>query len=422
MKIGKKVLTEALRVLGKMVSQTSPETVLRQVRFLGCGNTMTAMATDGREVIALRLEAEAKEDVDFAVEYKALREIVRTAKGAVELQGVKATWPEMPVVPADAESIDLPENFAGLLALAAPVVDRFEVRRTLQGIDLSADGIAVTDGRQLLHLPVNWSLKTNLALPFPHALLAAAPQGPGKLWCWSDCFKLEIGSFSWTGRSLGNYPNWKQVIPEDKALDYRITLRETEPLTAFLKTAPDHPPFHGIEFNVTPEGVVVIPMDFPGMELKVDAEFTGVRPRAVLSLNKYTLLRMLQQGYHSFRAHSDGMMPVIAEGGAGRFIAMPLRMNRPAAVPSPTQSTQTNQPTQEVKTMEQETKKPEVEPISAFDELNANVEELRSKLKSLCEDSAVLVRKIKEAALQQKQKEREFIQAKRAIERIKMAI
>ncbi|MGE4564697.1 MAG: hypothetical protein AB7F32_07495, partial [Victivallaceae bacterium] len=308
------------------------------------------------------------------------------------------------------------------LALAAPVVDRFEVRRTLQGINLSADGIAVTDGRQLLHLPVDWSLKANLTLPFPHALLAAAPQGLGKLWCWGDCFKLEIGSFSWIGRSLGNYPNWKQVIPEDKALDYRITLREIEPLTAFLKTVPDHPPYHGIEFNVTPQGVVVIPMDFPEMALKVDAEFTGVRPRAVLSLNKYTLLRMLQQGYHSFRAHSDGMMPVIAEGGAGRFIAMPLRLNRPVTVPAPTQPIRTNQPTKGVTTMEQETKKPETEAVSAFDELNANVEELRSKLKSLCEDSAVLVRKIKEAALQQKQKEREFIQAKRAIERIKMAI
>lgn len=57
------------------------------------------------------------------------------------------------------------------------------------------------------------------------------------------CFKLEIGSLSWIGRSLGNYPNWKQVIPEDKALDYRITLRETEALTAFLKAVPDHSPF-----------------------------------------------------------------------------------------------------------------------------------------------------------------------------------
>ena len=49
MKIEKKVLTEALRVLGKVVSQTSREAVLRQVRLVGCGDTVTAMATDGSE-------------------------------------------------------------------------------------------------------------------------------------------------------------------------------------------------------------------------------------------------------------------------------------------------------------------------------------------------------------------------------------
>ena len=57
-----------------------------------------------------------------------------------------------------------------------------------------------------------------------------------------------------------------------------------------------------------------------------------------------------------------------------------------------------------------------------LDELNANVEEFRGKLKLLLDESGVLIRKVKEVALVQKQKERDFIQAKRAIERIRMAI
>lgn len=66
---------------------------------------------------------------------------------------------------------------------------------------------------------------------------------------------------------------------------------------------------------------------------------------------------------------------------------------------------------------------PEVVPVvSPLDELNANVDELRGKLKALLDDTVCLTRKVKEAALQQKQKEREFVQARRAIERIKMAI
>ena len=57
-----------------------------------------------------------------------------------------------------------------------------------------------------------------------------------------------------------------------------------------------------------------------------------------------------------------------------------------------------------------------------MDELNANVEEFRNKLKLLLDESAALTRKVKEVALVQKQKERDFIQARRAIERIRMAI
>ena len=57
-----------------------------------------------------------------------------------------------------------------------------------------------------------------------------------------------------------------------------------------------------------------------------------------------------------------------------------------------------------------------------LDELNANVEEFRNKLKLLLDESAALTRKVKEVALVQKQKERDFIPARRAIERIRMAI
>ena len=60
--------------------------------------------------------------------------------------------------------------------------------------------------------------------------------------------------------------------------------------------------------------------------------------------------------------------------------------------------------------------------VTPLDELNTNVEEFRNKLKLLLDESSVLIRKVKEVALQQKQKERDFIQAKRAIERIRIAI
>ena len=47
MRIEKKTLIDALRVLGKVVCQTSPVELYRSVRFVGDGDGVCAMAADG---------------------------------------------------------------------------------------------------------------------------------------------------------------------------------------------------------------------------------------------------------------------------------------------------------------------------------------------------------------------------------------
>ena len=176
---------------------------------------------------------------------------------------------------------------------------------------------------------------------------------------------------------------------------------------------------NGIELNVTPHSVTLVPVDTPEMSFETEAEFLGVQPRAVLVLNKYILLRMLQQRYTKFRAHSDGRMPVVAEGGAGCYVAMPIHL-------SPKFNPQTNQEANKMETNEiKETdsrRESANETPDPMEELNHGIDELRGKLKLLLDETGVLTRKVKEAVLKQKQKERDFILAKRAIERIKMAI
>ena len=100
MKIRKSVLLEALKVLGKVVAQTSPGEVVRSVRFIGGGGRMWLMATDGVECVAVSVECEVAEAVDFAVEYRALRELIRSTRGGeVEVTGKPLEWPELEVVP-----------------------------------------------------------------------------------------------------------------------------------------------------------------------------------------------------------------------------------------------------------------------------------------------------------------------------------
>ena len=426
MRIEKKVLNDALRILGKVVCQTSPAEVFRGVRFVGTPGDVLAMATDGEEQVSLRIDAEVEGAEEFFVEYRALREMVRTAKGSrIELKGRKVEYPAQEVVPADATVAELPVEFAELLASAAPIINRNEPRAVLRGVNLSKDGITVTDGKQLLNLPCSLALKESITIPFPSALLAARLHDVGTLAAWtsgnSRLFQITIGDFIWCGKApSGNYPNWKQVIPADNALDYSITFHEPKQVIDFLKTVPDHEPYHGIELNVTPEGVSVIPLDYPDMHLEAIADHAGVRPRAVLVLNKHILLRMLAQGYCTFRANSDGLIPVVAEGGYGRYLAMPIRS-------VPKKYEKSIQPKQEQKKMETTENKvvesnDPVPAASPLEELSSNVEELRSKLKHLLDESGILIRKVKEVTLLQKQKEREFVQTRRRLERIKMAM
>ena len=447
MKITGKKLAEALSALGKLITRTSPVELHQAVLLEARDGQLSLRTVAQDESLTVTIPAEGAAGFRHAVHYAKLRELTRNPAGTVTfmelndgfaaqlecrrkivthaLPVLNIDWPEVEVAPAEAETASLPENFTALLSEAAPLVNRNEARHQLRGIHLCPEGIVATDGKQLLHLPLDWTLKSPVTLPFPLVLLTAKPEVPGTLTLWKlkdiQLFKIEVDNFVWAGKAVsGNYPEWRKVIPEASALNYAIafTPEQAAQLTGFLKTVPDHEPFHAVELNVVPGGVTVVPNNFPDMELRLEATVIGAQPRAVLALNKYVLLRMLQQGYTKFRAHSDGRIPVIAEGGSGRYLAMPIHI-LPKHQPEKETSKMEN-----IKRIEHtETATVEaVEPVNPMEELNHSIEDLRGKLRTLLDESALLARKVKEAVLQQKQREREFVQAKRAIERIRMAI
>ena len=417
MKINKNVLNRALRVLGKVVCQTSPVALYRSIRFVGDECSIRAMATDGVEVVEVAVEATTDCTIDFCLPYRELKELVRSSRSnELEVTGEFIAFPEMETPPSDVISAVLPANFGELIAQAAPIIDRSNPRRVLQGINLSSAGVTVTDGKQLLHLPTPLSLTRDVTIPFPAALLVAKVDEMGTLRTWGNLFLLEIGNFKWYGKLLeGQYPAWRSVIPRAEALNYSITLNEPAAVIDWIKNIPSQKTTNGVELDVTADGLTLVSCIQPNYRLTTTAIISGVRPRAVLTLDREILLRILLQGYTTFKAHSDGLVPVIASGGDGQYIAMPIR----------TIKTNPIQPKQEEKKMETETTNvvEQTAPVAnPMDELNANVEEFRNKLKLLLDESAALTRKVKEVALVQKQKERDFIQARRAIERIRMAI
>ena len=415
MKITKNELSRALRVLGKVVCQTSPVELYRSIRFVGDECGICAMATDGVETVSVKLEAFADSAIDFCLPFKELKEDIRSSRSEfMELSGEYLDFPEPEEPASEVVPVVLPVNFGELLSQAAPIVDRSNFRRVLQGINLSSAGVTVTDGKQLLHLPTQLSLTKEVTIPFPAALLAAKPSEMGTLRTWQDLFLLEIGNFKWHGKLLdGQYPNWRGVIPGAQALNYSITLDDPPAVIDWVKNIPSQKTTNGVELNVTSHGVTLVSCIQTDYQLSTAATVTGITPRVVLTLDREILLRMLLQGYTTFKANSDGQMPVLACGGDGQYIAMPIR------------TIKTNPNYKEENKMEHENT-PVVEqtaPVAnPLDELGTAIEEFKLKIKAMLDESAVLSRKVKEVALVQKQKERDFIQARRAIERIRMAI
>ena len=435
MKVEKRNLNEALRVLGKVVCQTSPVELYRSVRFVGNADGITAMATDGVETVSVQIEAVSETEVDFCLPFRELKDLIRICRSeTLELEGTYIEFPDVEEPDLDAITAELPDNFTALLALAAPIVNRNEYRRVLHGINLAPDGIIATDGRQLLHLNCQLALEKNLTIPFPSALLAMKCNETGMMKVWKNLFQIEIGKVKWTGKLIeGQYPDWRTVIPTEQNLDYSITLHEPEKVVEWVKMIPSQKTTNGVELDIKPDqSVTLISCIQPEFKLNAEATFTGVMPKATLIIDREILLRMLLQGYNTFKANSNGAIPIMASGGAGQYIAMPIRaLPKIKQTETQTENTNKEEPKMEmnhgmkivsapVQTVSQNQETEAV--LNPLDELNTNVEEFRCKLKLLLDESSVLIRKVKEVALVQKQKERDFIQAKRAIERIRMAI
>ena len=143
------------------------------------------------------------------------------------------------------------------------------------------------------------------------------------------------------------------------------------------------------------------------------------------------VLRMLLAGHTKIEL-GDGFSALIATGGTGRYIAMQMR-NAPIQT-QPQPQIQTQPTKEEPKVEKTETKvvsapmqmvalkqEPETAP-NPLDDLGTAIEAFKSKMKASFDEVAALARKVKEVALAQKQKERDFVQAKRVLERIRMAI
>ncbi len=456
MRINKNELTHALVALGKLISRTSQQEVCKAVRIQSNGNKLVFTVTAPTESLSVEIAAEGNTNIDKIVYYSALRDAFKgsadgtavfaevhgvfsvqvTAGRRIQLHAlpeVDCKWPELQREPDKVIAHALPEGFVSMLLTAAPVVDRNETRRQLQGINLSRDGIAVTNGKELLNVPVDLSMDS-LTLPFPLALMATKEKCGGtlKVWTTNDrnpdtLFRISLGAWTWYGKAIeGKYPDWRQVIPNPAKCDYLVHWEKavTAELLAFVKrTAAEH-----YRLSFPDAGTMQLAMlNDDKQYITVKSVVTGKFQGRTLDLGKAVLEHLLVTGQTTVAVAYE-RSPILATGGTGRYIAMPLCTAKPHPVTTASETKPINKEDSKMSNennvvtasaLRSAARNDNTAAVNPLDELGTSIEALKLKLKAMFDESAILSRKVREAQLLQKQKERDFVQARRAIERIR---
>ena len=469
--LNKTELAGALAALGKLVCRSSPIPVYRAVQIESTNNALLFRTHNADEEIEFRMDAETEDTFKVAVDFDFFRSLVRNSRNKsinfefadnalciddVLVVQIEGEWPVAEVPQGDSVTVSpLPENFVEILSAAAPLVDLNEPRKVLRGMNLSKDGITATNGKELFNFSHPFNLD-DLTIPFPLALMATKATGAGEIRAWSTdfftFFSVKIGPWSWTAKAiLGAYPNWKRVMPNSKDMTHSVsfTVERADRLKFFLKSVGDKRPSNEIKLYRDEAGFFSM-RDGDGHEFGVPPEFDPNWDMFSITISKEILLHLLNEG-HTKLEFGDGLAPFIASGGTGQYVAMPIYTRKPqaeseqktdqAAVQPASESTEQKSPTNTnipTSTKENTTMidtntihtvsapvqtsvqnhEPELNPL---DELMANIEAMKVKLKAMFDDSAALSRKVREVALAQRQKEREYVQTKRTIERIRTA-
>ena len=443
----KSELAGALSALGKLVCRTSPVELHRSLRIEGKGNKIELQTTSIDETITCTIPAEGAGEFRAVVNFDEFRTVVRygrnkssvlayeDGKFAVDncaMRTLDVEWPEEHVEEKRFVTAELPGTFIpGYLAVAAPIVDRNGYRMVLRGIHLCKYGVVVTNGKELLHIDLPLPIE-DLTIPFPHALLATKCEDAGRVvtWCEKEYryFRFEFGKWRWSGKALvGNYPDWRRVIPEQGSLTHIVDfdVDRVEQMATFLKGVPDNPPNNPIVLSMGKESTLRVASE-GGMQIDISATFLTYWGDLKLTVNKTLLLRLLNEGHHRIAIANDSA-PFIATGGIGRYIAMPLAPHNKVVQPQtqPKEESQMNESIPNVAApLQPVTPIINTEPaaVNPLDELAAAIDEFKARLRAMFDESTLLSRKVKEVALANKQKERDFVQAKRTLERIRMAI
>ena len=395
----------------------------------------------------------------------------------VKLAPIKGHFPAKEQIPdQDICVTELPADTFSALSLLAPITDqntdirKSAIQKAISGINISGYGFTATNGKELSNIPLKFETHGSVTIPFPLALLATKAFGEtGRLSTWQKdedtFFELTLGCWTWSAKAIReNYPNWMRVVPERTAATHYVSIQDdrAERLVRYLKSIPDDKKHNNaVKLSRLPEVPDNLHLESSnGMLFSILAEFDDKWDDLSFMVRKDYLLHLLDAGHRRIELN-DGFGPIVGTGGSGQYIVMPIRQMKqqahneqeseqvasnqteaqstvqneqatPKSTVQPPITTITNTPTttKENSTMNEptirtvsatQTATTNTEPVNPLEELNSKIEGMKTALKDMIEEVSAMSRKIREVSIAQRQKDREYNQTKRALDRVRMA-
>lgn len=172
---------------------------------------------------------------------------------------------------------------------------------------------------------------------------------------------LQLTSRRWrfiTRQIDGNYPNWRQVVPDMKAVKTTVEIENVEPILQAIRRMPDHnPTYHTIGLVVENGGFLLL-----GKANREDTEWFSVPIPNVkaegenvrVNANREQMAKALEFGLTRIEI-IDEMSPLRFVHEGRQMIMMPVRVDEPV------QTSATNPATAETKSSAQSSGKGEAE-------------------------------------------------------------
>jgi DNA polymerase III sliding clamp (beta) subunit (PCNA family) len=361
-------LKPALAGLGKIISRSSTLPVLGNIKVERGKNGVVLTSTDLDHFISVRLEQPADGAPEtMLVPYSDLSRITKrcgktdtitvskadgdtvlvefpignqTGQEHVESLPV-AEYPDIPTVKADAVPIN--EDIRSSLMEAFQCASVDETRLILNGAYLDVTGkqghyVVATDGRHL-YSSNSFTLGLHDSLLIPdHKFLGWKEfnnDGEWQLRVEKEMFQVSGRRWSFISRTVeGNYPNWKQVVPDENQYKTSISLTDAaiETILALVPKIPCHDVMNN-PIGIIVEGKKLMLRGRGANDSKwtnLDVEVATVKGKPVMVfINRHFLTKALTFGMSTIEI-IDPMTPLKFSTGGKQLIVMPIRATEPA--------------------------------------------------------------------------------------------